>query len=206
MKAAFVIWSGRIAPVFDVARDVHIVDADSGRIAGEADESLPDEAPAKAVRLAELGVEDLVCGAISHLDRALVEAYGIRVIPFVAGDLTRVIRAWMARDLGDGSFAMPGCCGRRHRGVGGRFGSRQEDRHMRGGFRGGANPGGGPAGGGGPGGGGWWGQGHGCRGGSGSGPSGFCVCPRCGHREPHQRGTPCVGRRCPSCGTGLVRE
>jgi len=202
MKAAFVIWAGRIAPVFDVAREIRIVDADSGSIAGETDECLPADAPAKAVRLAELGVGDLVCGAISHPDQLLVEAYGIRVIPFVAGDLVRVVRAWMAGDLGRGSFAMPGCC-RRRRGFGGRFRSSQEDRAMRGRFRGGGNPGGGP------GGGGWGGGGHGGGGGgggSGAGPGGHCVCPRCGHREPHQRGMSCVGRRCPSCGTGLVRE
>jgi hypothetical protein len=53
------------------------------------------------------------------------------------------------------------------------------------------------------------------RGGRGSGqkrkdntfdPSGFCVCMNCGHRELHERGVPCVKKKCPQCGTVLTRE
>jgi hypothetical protein len=41
-----------------------------------------------------------------------VAAYGIRLIPFVAGDLREVIRAWLGGKLECDAFAMPGCCGR----------------------------------------------------------------------------------------------
>jgi len=43
-------------------------------------------------------------------------------------------------------------------------------------------------------------------GGRGLGPSGYCICPACGHRESHQRGVPCIELRCPKCGTAMVRE
>jgi len=39
-----------------------------------------------------------------------------------------------------------------------------------------------------------------------AGPDGACLCPQCGHREPHQRGVPCIQRTCPSCGTAMIRE
>jgi hypothetical protein len=39
-----------------------------------------------------------------------------------------------------------------------------------------------------------------------AGPSGFCVCPQCGQREPHERGMPCVRRKCPRCGIAMSRE
>src|SRR6056297_241821 len=42
--------------------------------------------------------------------------------------------------------------------------------------------------------------------GAGSGPGGYCVCPDCGHREPHRRGQPCFEIRCPQCNTTMVRE
>ena len=32
------------------------------------------------------------------------------------------------------------------------------------------------------------------------------VCPNCGHREPHVVGLPCYDKRCPECGTQMVRE
>jgi len=110
MKAAFAIWNNRIAPVFDVARQIHIVETESGLATREAQESLPEEMPVqKALRLAELGVDTLVCGAISRPMHAMIIACGIRVIPFVAGNLREVIHAWQDGSIENDLFAMPGC-------------------------------------------------------------------------------------------------
>lgn len=38
------------------------------------------------------------------------------------------------------------------------------------------------------------------------GAAGYCVCPGCGFREVHERGIPCADKRCPNCGTQMVRE
>src|SRR5659263_63678 len=92
-KTAFAHWDDRIAPVFDIARRIHVVEADEGRIVAETGEVLADYLPTqKAHRLVELGVGTLVCGAISRPFHEMVAAYGIRVIPFVAGDLSEVIQ------------------------------------------------------------------------------------------------------------------
>jgi hypothetical protein len=40
----------------------------------------------------------------------------------------------------------------------------------------------------------------------GSGPSGQCVCPSCGHRIPHEIGDRCMDINCPKCGTKMTRE
>lgn len=39
-----------------------------------------------------------------------------------------------------------------------------------------------------------------------AGPGGDCVCPNCGHRQPHQVGQPCYQTACPKCGTAMIRE
>ena len=39
-----------------------------------------------------------------------------------------------------------------------------------------------------------------------TGVGGNCVCNKCGHREPHERGVPCLQKKCPQCGTTLIRE
>jgi hypothetical protein len=49
------------------------------------------------------------------------------------------------------------------------------------------------------------GGGRGRMGGRGLGTGGECVCPNCGHRVSHQRGTPCYQLRCPKCGTPMTR-
>ena len=37
-------------------------------------------------------------------------------------------------------------------------------------------------------------------------PGGHCVCPHCGGRLPHRRGTHCQDERCPECGAKMLRE
>jgi len=40
----------------------------------------------------------------------------------------------------------------------------------------------------------------------GGGPDGYCVCPKCGNRTPHERGVPCSALECPNCKVNLTRK
>jgi predicted Fe-Mo cluster-binding NifX family protein len=116
MKTAFPCWDNRIAPVFDTARQVYIVEVEFGRIVRETQEPLADDLPVqKALRLAELGVGTLICGAISRPLQEMVAGCGIQVVPFVAGSLREVIQAWFSGRFDRGAYAMPGCFGGRRR-------------------------------------------------------------------------------------------
>lgn len=39
-----------------------------------------------------------------------------------------------------------------------------------------------------------------------AGPGGHCVCPSCGYREPHTVGSSCDKKKCPKCGTRMIRQ
>lgn len=207
-RAAISFWQDRVAPVFDVARQLLLVDADAGAEAARSRTELADEAtPAgRALRLRELGVEVLVCGAISRPLVVMVMAQGIRLIPFVAGRLDDVVAAWLKGDLEAGRFAMPGCRGRSGRRQDGqRTGGAAMNTNRGGGGGGGTGRGGGRGRGGGGGGAGTGGAGRG-GGPLAGGPGGVCVCPQCGHEEPHLPGNPCTRQACPKCGIPLRRQ
>lgn len=223
MKAAFAVWDNRIAPVFDVVRKIYLVEAEAGKVIHEMEQSLGGELPVqKAFRLSELGVGTLVCGAISRPLHVMVAASGIEVIPFIAGELKDVVLAWLTGGLDGDVFVMPGCCGRGHRRFAEKRGlckegivpqeslRRKEYIMPRGDGTGPTGKGQGSGRGMGQGGGrgkGQAGQSAGRMGGpSAAGSGGFCVCPQCGKKEPHQRGVPCYERKCPECGANMIRE
>jgi len=125
MKVALATWNGRISPVFDVARQVLLLDIDEGREHTRREETLPGtDAQVQADRLAALGPHVLICGAISQAMAAMLAAKGVEVIPFTAGPVEQVLAAWLAGGLPAPAWSMPGCCGRMRRCHGGRGGGR----------------------------------------------------------------------------------
>lgn len=201
MRVALAVWNGRISPVFDVSRKILVLDVHHGVVTGRREQELEEIDPVrKAGKLSELRVRKLLCGAISRTLAGLFAVYGIRTIPFLAGDVEEVIEAYLAGELPNRRMPMPGCCrGGRPR-FRGRSGNDKEGNPMFGKRGGGMGQGGGRGQGRG-------GQGLGRMGGPlAAGPSGYCICPQCGKREPHDRGVPCFVRKCPKCGATMTRE
>lgn len=38
-----------------------------------------------------------------------------------------------------------------------------------------------------------------------AGPTGYCVCPKCGEKTQHVVGMPCTSMKCPKCGANMIR-
>jgi predicted Fe-Mo cluster-binding NifX family protein len=126
MKVAVPTWGERVSPVFDVAQRLLVVDIEESVEVARREEAIPETGlMRRATRVADLGVEVLICGAISMpLEQMLLSA-GIQVIPQMCGLVEAVLQAFVSGTLMEQQrFLMPGCCGRRRygRGGGGRHG------------------------------------------------------------------------------------
>lgn len=118
MKVALSVLNGRISPVFDVSRQLLVLDlGDNGVMAREEASFEHDDPMHRTSTLADLKVNTLICGAISRQLASSVTACGIRMIPFIAGDIEEVIDAFLGNGLPAPELTMPGCRrqGRRHR-------------------------------------------------------------------------------------------
>jgi len=108
MKVALSVWRGRVAPVFDVSRELLCLDVVEQCVVALSTVPVSEESSRERV-LVLLGIETLICGAISAIYAQILEAQGIEVIPFVAGDVDEVISAFLDGELPSSRLAMPGC-------------------------------------------------------------------------------------------------
>lgn len=116
MKVAATIWDGRISPVFDVSREAAIFTIENGAISARSIEAIHALTSARKVeQLLALGVEILICGAISEPFRQALTEQGVRVLGFVAGEVDEVLATFLAGGLPSVAHSMPGCCCGRHR-------------------------------------------------------------------------------------------
>ncbi len=122
MKTAIPIWEGRVSPVLDTARQLLVVDVTDGQEASRTALDIPPmhfAQMAKFVR--DLGVDTVICGAISRQLETKFATLGIRIIPWLRGEVDEVLSAHVNGNLQDGYFFLPGCgrgrrrCGRRRR-------------------------------------------------------------------------------------------
>ena len=105
-----------MSPVFDVARRVLVVTLEGDHEVSREETAIEEtQLVARAKHVTQLGVDVLICGAISMPLEAMLASAGMRVIPHICGPVEDVLLAFASGRLTDEMFLMPGCCGRRRR-------------------------------------------------------------------------------------------
>ena len=109
MKIAIPVWNGFVSSVFDFAHRLLLVDIENGREVNRSEVDLKAESlPQRAGSLKNLGVDVLICGAISRALADMIAASGVQVLPFVTGRVAEVLQAYITGQLVQPQFAMPG--------------------------------------------------------------------------------------------------
>lgn len=116
MRVAIANFDGRVSPVFDVAQHLLVLDVDAGEPTAREDVALTNcHELARVARLRELGVDVLICGAVSRpLEEAMMSA-GVEVIARVCGPVDEVLAAFLQGPPISEAFLMPGAGRRRRR-------------------------------------------------------------------------------------------
>ena len=105
MRVSLPVWNGRLSPVFDVAERFVVVDVVNGTVLHRSEHRFPN--PRRVAHLWTLGVNVVICGAVSQeLQTALSQA-GIGVISEICGPTDSVIDAFVNGTLGEGPFLSP---------------------------------------------------------------------------------------------------
>ena len=94
----------RLATVLDFAHDFILFESDQDRVTRRTKVKLPE-----VRQLANLGVEVLICGALSHPLATLFVNAGIEIIPLVSGPVEEVLASYLQGNLKDADFLFPGC-------------------------------------------------------------------------------------------------
>jgi len=109
MKVAVTVWEDTVSTVCDFSSRLLVFDVMGDEVKNRS--FMPFETgilPERASRLEELGVEVLLCGAISRPLERMIHASGVQVIPCLRGAIEDVIGAYMKGGLSDARFILPG--------------------------------------------------------------------------------------------------
>ena len=115
MRIAIQNWEDKISPVLDTASRLMIVEEVNGSESSRFEIYMDEEdLSRRCLRMQGMGVDILICGAISRPFLRMLRGYGITIIPEIAGQADDVLMAYFQGNLLHSDFLMPGC--RRNKG------------------------------------------------------------------------------------------
>ena len=119
MKIAIPIYNDSISNVFDFAHRLLLVDIENGKEVNRSEVALESQLlPQRTGQLNDLGIDVLICGAISRTLAEMVKASGIEVLPYVTGSIDDILEAYFTGQLANPEFIMPGCWSGARKGFG----------------------------------------------------------------------------------------
>jgi predicted Fe-Mo cluster-binding NifX family protein len=109
MKIGIPVWEDKISPVMDTACRLLVVEMEGKREASRFETYLDVRGVTdRCFRIQGLGLDTLICGAISRPFCRSLMASGIKIIQGISGHPEEVLNAYLQGNLMDSRFLMPG--------------------------------------------------------------------------------------------------
>ncbi len=109
MKVAIPVWEDRVSSVLDFSQRLVVVELNDAGEVGRVQIALSDQSPfVRLGKLRELGINVLICGAVSQPLASASTAQGIQLLPYVTGRVDDVLKAYQAGRLDLPEFRLPG--------------------------------------------------------------------------------------------------
>lgn len=109
MKVAVTVWEDTVSTVCDFSSRLLVFDVTGDEVKNRF--FMPFEngiLPERVNQLEEIGIEVLLCGAISRSLERMIRASGVKVISCLRGSIEEIIRAYLDDGLSDARFILPG--------------------------------------------------------------------------------------------------
>ena len=108
MRVGISGWEDKISPVLDGSKQLMVLDIEDGKEIGRDEvELLETYLPFRARRIAELGLDVLICGAVSRPLAAMLTNSGISLVGWANGNIDDVLEAFLNGELETSDFAAP---------------------------------------------------------------------------------------------------
>ncbi len=108
MKVGISTWNEKISPVFDVAQYLAIVDIKDNMVLSRIEHKIKERMPVlRALEIQKLGINTLICGAISRPLLEILDSMDIEVIPWMSGKTDDILEAFLHDRLMKKRFMMP---------------------------------------------------------------------------------------------------
>ena len=100
MRIAVPIWNGRVAPLLDAARRVQVLDTEDRVVCKRSDHEVGSNKP--LAFFWELGVDVVICSAVSRELKADLWHVGVDVVSEIRGRVEEVVDAFLQDELDPG--------------------------------------------------------------------------------------------------------
>jgi predicted Fe-Mo cluster-binding NifX family protein len=109
MKIAIPVFENRISPRFDFAPGFGLYDIEGERITGSREISCEGWSDSERVsKLKGFGVDTVICGGLPGFLQNILMDSGIKVIPWVAGNVNDALSLFLRGRLNSGMVICPG--------------------------------------------------------------------------------------------------